>query len=152
MAFTFPVIADFKAQFFRDFPFAKVEGANPGTNRAAVMDQDITNALTAAGMNTNVELWSTQAEYTYASNLAAAHFLVTNLLAAAQGLRGQGEWLVQAKSVDQISTTYAIPERILNSPTLAQFSKTTYGMQYLHLLAPRLVGNVMAIWRQVSVP
>jgi hypothetical protein len=150
MAFTVPTVAQFKAQFVRDFPFALPEGGNPGTNDKRVLDGDITNAQTAAGMNSNVNLWSSQTEYTYVFNLLTAHFLVTNLLASSQGLRGQGSWLTQSKSIDGVSESFAIPQRVLNSPTLAPLSKTTYGLQYLNILAPRMVGNIMAIPRQTS--
>ena len=150
MAFTIPTPAQFKLQFARDFPFAAVEGSNSGTNAKRVMDSDITNAQTAATMVSSQSLWANQTEYTYTFNLLTAHFLVTNLIASSQGIRGQGEWLVQHKSIDGISSSYAIPPRVLNSPTLAPISKTTYGCQYLSLLAPRLVGNVMAVCRPVS--
>lgn len=149
MAFTIPTPAQFKAQFEFDFPYAALENGNPGTNSKRVRDVDITNAQTAATVN-STSRWANQTEYTYTFNLLTAHFLVTNLLARSQGIRGQGEWLVQHKSIDGISSSYAIPPRVLNSPTLAPISKTTYGCQYLSLLAPRLVGNIMAVCRLVS--
>jgi hypothetical protein len=151
MAFVAPTVAEFKAQFVRDFPFAAEEGSPAvSTNLAKVTDADITSALLAAGINSNAGLWSTQAEYTYVYNLLAAHYLCVSLLSAAQGIRGAGTWLTQSKTVGDITEAYAIPERIMKSLTLAPLSKTTYGCQFLSLIAPRLVGNVMAIVRNPS--
>jgi hypothetical protein len=147
MPLTQPSVADFKIQFGRDFPFAPVEGTDasptPGTNPSKVMDSDITAALLAAAANFNIALFGDQPTYTYCFCLLAAHYLCSNLLASAQGIRGQGEWLMQAKTVGDISAQYMIPDRINQHPYLGLLTKTRYGCQYLELMLPRAVGNII---------
>ena len=94
-------------------------------------------------MVSSQSLWANQTEYTYTFNLLTAHFLVTNLIASSQGIRGQGEWLMQAKTVGDISAQYMIPDRINQHPYLGLLTKTRYGCQYLELMLPKMVGNII---------
>jgi hypothetical protein len=141
MTYIIPVVADFKDQFDRDFPFCTLDQ----TDTSRIRDKDITKALVQAGINFSQANWSSQANFTYAYCLLAAHYLCENIAASSQGINGQGEWLINAKSVDTISANFSIPERIMKSIILAPISKTTYGCAYLELLAPQLVGNVFPV-------
>ncbi len=53
MAFNNPSVADFKNQFFRDFPY----GTDPSVN---VVDQDITGAFVFVNVNMNQDLFGDQ--------------------------------------------------------------------------------------------
>ena len=146
MAYIRPTVAQFKAQFFRDFPFAPEENGAPGTDATKVMDGDILAAQLAAACNFAESLLQDQATFAYAFNLLTAHYLVTSLLSSAQGIQGQGEWVMQNKSAGNLSTAFAIPERILANPTMALLGKTRYGLQYLELMLPKLIGHVITVY------
>lgn len=139
MAYTLPTVDDFKSRFDRDFAFCSPDDQ---TTTKFVRDIDITRALTLAGANINDSLWENQPLYTEARLLLAAHYLCTNIFASSQGLGGQGEWLRASKALGPATEAFAIPPRILKSPSLGLLSKTLYGCIYLQMVAPRLVGAV----------
>lgn len=132
-----PSVAEFKAQFVRDFPY--------GSDSSAVMDADITSAITLAGFNVNEGLFATEAEFKFAYNYLAAHYLVMSIKASSQGLGGSFNWIESAKSVGSVSQSFAIPEKIMNNPLYAMFTKTPYGAMYLSLVLPLTYGNVVAV-------
>lgn len=134
MAYTNPTVAEFKAHFFRDFPY--------GTATNTVQDADITKAISEAAYNFNPGLFSSQANYTLGFLYLTAHYLVMDLRASAQGIQGNYPWMSVSKSVGSVSESTAIPERIMANPILAMLSKTYYGAKYLSLVLPNLVGNV----------
>lgn len=140
MAYTVPDVDDFKARFFRDFPYGGENG-----NLQQVQDADIEFALTDAGINFNEGLWGTQAMFSEAYLLLAAHFLVWNLRNSSQGIAGSYQWLETSKTVGSVSQGLTIPQQILDHPVLAMLSKTTYGAKYLFLLLPRLVGQIYTV-------
>jgi hypothetical protein len=139
-----PTIADFKAQFDRDFDYG------PGTEN--VRDTDITRALADAAMLFNPGLWDTIEQPT-AYGYLAAHFLVLNIQGAGgpsaanygKGLASHGGGTIESKSVGGVSVTFAVPDFVRANPTLSQLMKTDYGQKYLSLIYPRLVGNVAVI-------
>ena len=140
MSYVPPTLADFKARFDRDFAFASDQ-----TDKSMVRDADITIAFTQAAANFNVGLFANQATYAEASLLLTAHYLCQNLLASSQGLAGSAQWLTNSKAVGNVSEGFSIPERILRSPILSIYSRTLYGMTYLSIIAPLLVGNVQLV-------
>lgn len=137
MSYTQPTVSDFKTRFDRDFAFAADQG-----DMTKVRDVDITRGLTQASANFNEGLWESQALFSEAFLLLAAHYLCQNIAASSQGLGSHASWLTNSKAIGNMSESFAIPERIAKSPTLAIYSKTQYGMTYLSLIMPRLVGNV----------
>lgn len=145
MAFTAPTVADFKSRFDRDFAYSADQ-----SDVTKVRDKDINTAFGQAGLNFNPGLFAAQAGYAEAFLLLTAHFLCTNLLASSQGLGGAGEWLVNQKAVGNVSASFDIPDRIKRSPFLSAISKTSYGMTYLNVITPLLVGNVAGLCRQAS--
>lgn len=138
MAYTAPTIGDFKARFFRDFPY----GTDPNV---AVLDQDILIAFNSVDIQINEGLWDNQGAYSQGYLFLAAHNLVLNLRASSQGLNGQWNWIQNSKSVGQVSESFSIPQRILDNPDLATYTKTNYGAQYLGLLWPNLCGQIFSI-------
>lgn len=142
-------IADFKANFDRDFPF--------GEGMETVRDADITKALNMADMVFNVDLWTGTAEAKIAFLYAAAHFLVLNLQTSGglsdqfqAGVDSNGGGVILNKSVGQVSVAYQLPDRLANDQILYQLQRTGYGQQYLQLVTPRLVGAGYAVggWRE----
>lgn len=143
MAYTNPSVTDFKNFFVRDFPY--------GTDiDNQVLDADITRAIADAAFNFNSSLFSTQTEYTAAYLYLTAHFLVTNLQASSQGLAGAYNWLTASKSVQGVSESYAIPERVMQNPQLASVSKTRYGAHYISMIWPRMIGQVFTVCGQTK--
>lgn len=138
MAFTTPTVADFKAQFARDFPY----GTDPATS---VLDLDITNAFRFTNVNFNSDFWADQGSYSLGYLLLTAHYMVLNLRASSQGLNGQYNWIQTNKSVGSVSEGFSIPQRILDNPEFAMLSKTNYGAQYLLLILPQLSGQVFSV-------
>lgn len=137
MGYNDPTIADFKTKFARDFPF----GSTPET----VNDSDIANAYATTTAVLNPALFGNQQIYTLGYLLLAAHHLVTALRASSQGVAGSYSWLTASKSVGSVSESFSIPQRILDNPVLALLAKTNYGVQYLELILPKLVGQSFAV-------
>lgn len=135
MAYENPSVADFKVQFARDFPY--------GTDiNTSVTDTDIANAYRFTNIQISQGLWDNQSAYSLGYLLLSAHFLVLNLRSASQGVNGQWAWLEQSKNVGSMSTSLAIPQRILDNPMFATLTKTNYGAEYLGLLWPQLSGQM----------
>jgi hypothetical protein len=148
VAYTVPTVADFKAQFPRDFPYAVTASGGDNTDLSRVTDTDIAGAITDAGFNVNEGLFATQAGYTRAYLFLAAHCLVQVLLAAGEGVKSSFNWLVTSKSAGDLSESFAIPRDILEDPYLGSISKTRYGSRYLEIISPLLVGNFQTFFRQ----
>lgn len=135
-----PTIAEFKENFDRDFSY--------GTGKETVRDSDITKAIRQANTLFNRDLWDNDAESNLAYLYAAAHFLVIDLQMAGglggfpNGAENRGGGVLISKSVGQVSVQYGIPQSVLESPTLFQFMRTDYGLKYLAMVSPRLVGHV----------
>lgn len=139
--FTNPQITDFKAQFFRDFPF----GGSTGDPANFVLDQDIANGFAYASLNINPALWPTQSAYNLGYLLLSAHRMVLNIRASSQGLNGQYNWAQTQKGVGQVSESFQIPQRIIDNPELMMLTKTNYGAQYLEMLLPLLAGQMFTV-------
>lgn len=145
MPFTNPTVADFKSRFDRDFLYSIDQ-----TDVKGVRDKDINLAYTQTGLNFNPGLFAAQDGFQEAFLLLSAHFLCTNLLNSSQGLGGQGEWLINQKAVGNVSASFTIPDRIAKSPFLSAIAKTSYGMTYLNIISPLLVGNMMGLCGRTS--
>lgn len=143
MAYTKPTVADFKAYFFRDFPY----GVDKCTD---VLDQDITKAQGEASFNVNEALFASQEEYSIGYNYLTAHYLVTDLRMAAQGIQGSYGWLEVGKSVGNVSQSFAIPEEIMQNPYYAMISKTNYGAKYLSLILPNITAQIFIAYGRTT--
>lgn len=139
MFYTNPTVADFKAYYFRDFPY----GTNISTS---VTDADINKAFGQANINISQELFATQETYNIGYLLLAAHYLVVDLRMSSQGINGQYSFLEQSKSVGSVSQSFAIPQRILDDPYFSMLSRTNYGAKYLEIIIPQLAGNVFVVY------
>ena len=139
MSFTFPTIANFKAHFFRDFPYADDQN-----DMEKVTDKDIEKAMLEARQNFNAALFADQDGYTLAALYLTAHYLVMDLRAAAQGVSGKYTWLSTSRSVGNVSESYAIPESVTKDPALSYYAGTYYGTKYLSIISPLLIGNIRA--------
>ena len=107
-----------------------------------IQDDDIEKAFDEAEFCINQELFSTDAKITLVYLYATAHYLVNDIRAAMQGVESSGSFNVSARSVGRVSETYSIPQRYLDSPALSFFTTSAYGMKYLSLVVPNLIGNM----------
>jgi hypothetical protein len=137
MAYTNPTVADFKAYFTRDFIY--------GTTSTTVNDSDISKALAQASFNFNEALFATQSGYTLCFLWLTAHYLCIDMQASSQGLSGKAQWLVNSHSVGNVSESYAIPQRILDSPEFTMYATTAYGVKFLSLIIPNLSGQIFSV-------
>lgn len=133
-----PTVSDFKAYFFRDFPY--------GSTLDTVTDADIQKAIGQTTVNFNESLFSSQDNYTTSFLFLTAHYLCMDLQMSAQGILGSGTWLTTSKSVGSVAESFGIPQRILDNPELSYLSKTKYGMKYLSLILPGLAGQMFPVF------
>ncbi len=128
----------FKQRFPRDFIYGN-------SSPASVADSDINNSFIDAQSVFNVGLFNGDTIATNAYLLLTAHWLCLSLRASNAGVNGVGAFPVQSRSVGSVSESYAIPAKYLASPSLAMYTQTTYGLQYLAIVLPSLVGNTQAV-------
>lgn len=138
MAYNAPTIENFKAYFFRDFPY----GTDPNTS---VLDADIAKAFGQTNVNINQALFSSQEDFSIGYLLLAAHWLVIDLRMSSQGLSGAYSWVTTSKSVGSVSESFQVPDRVLANPEFSMLAQTNYGAKYLQLLLPRLTGQMFGV-------
>lgn len=110
-----------------------------------VQDSDIERAFAEAQVNFNQALFSTDAEIQLAYLYLTAHYLVVDLKNANAGLSSSGNFPVASRSVGSVSESYNIPKTYQDNPIFSYLSQTGYGLKYLSLLLPKLIGNVGAV-------
>lgn len=138
-SYTNPSVTDFKNYFNRDFPYSNAD-------LTTVQDADIQKALTQQQNLINPGLFYNQNVYTQGALLMAAHFMVLNLRASAQGIAGKFEWLQNSKTAGSVSVGISIPDRLLENPEFAVLVSTTYGTQFLYLVLPLLTGQMYSLY------
>ena len=177
-------IADFKAQFRRDFPYLPVFDISALYNTGAkvyytttalfytakndgvtgifptvtsswqqvsdstdnyILDADITAAFSEALVNFNQSLFNSDAQIRLCYLYLAAHYLSIDIRNSRSGIAAVGAFPVQSRSVGSVSESYAIPAKYMQTPLYAMYSQTGYGMKYLSLVLPRLIGNVVTV-------
>lgn len=134
--------SDFKAFFRRDFPYLPSDSASYCDADKFVLDEDINKAFKEAKILFNQSMFGTDEEIELGYLYLTAHYLCNDLRAAASGIEGTGSFPVSARTVGSVSETYTIPQKYIDSPQLAFYTNTTYGLKYLSLILPNLVGNV----------
>jgi hypothetical protein len=137
MAFVNPQVADFKGFFVRDFVYST--DINLG-----ITDTDIAVSFTKVNPFINPEFFGDQTSYSTAYLLLAAHFMVLSIRRSSQGLNSQAGFILSGKGVGPVNSTFAIPQRILDNPELANLCKTGYGEEYIMGILPQLTGALFA--------
>lgn len=144
-----PTVADFKALFVRDFPYAPY--VDPPTDppsqdpSTGVTDADISRAMFEGQTTMNMSVAQDQDTYTMWYLYASAHFLVMDLRASGQGLEGSFQWTTQSKSVGSVSESYAIPQMIIDNPILNMWTKTPYGAKLLQMMLPYFIAPIFPV-------
>lgn len=135
--YTLPEVSAFKAYFVRDFNYAP-EG-DPD-NQEYVMDADISRAYAQAQVAFNEDLFPQGAEIAFL--WLSAFYLVSDIQISSKGFASQSNFPISSKSAGGVSVSYAIPERYSKSPYLSIYTQNGYGLKYLSMVIPRLVGNI----------
>ncbi len=136
-AWTPPTVAEFKAQFVRDFPYAP---ASAPDDLKFVTNADVQSAINTAQVNFNTCLFG--ANTTIIFMYLAAHVLVLALRNSSQGLNSQAKFALESSSVGSVSITNNINEQFANDPIFSGYLKTGYGQVYLDMVYPYTIGNV----------
>lgn len=139
MAWIIPSADDFKGYFARDFNFAP--DSDPD-NLDYITDSDIDKAIAEAEINFNSALFGTDAQVNIVFFYLVAFYLVFNLQNSAKGISSQSKFPISANSVGGVSVSYQLPEKYSKDPTLSVYTQNGYGMKYLSLTMPFLVGNI----------
>ena len=127
-------VSEFKTFFAKDFDY--------GTEPDQVSDSEITRAMTEASMNFNEALFDTQDEKKLIFSYLTAYYLVIDINNAnAQGAGNNGG-LVTYRQVRNVAESFKVPKWIEESPMFSMFSQNGYGLKYLTMIYPYLIGNV----------
>ena len=110
-----------------------------------VLDKDIEHAFNEAQVNFNQSLFGTDDEITLVYLYLSAHFLVIDLRRSSQGVNSKGDFVAQSQSVGNVSESLKVPDVFANNPVFQLYTTTGYGLKYLNLAAPRLVGNIKTV-------
>ena len=101
-------------------------------------DSDILNAMAEARINFNETLFGDDAKLVFL--YLTAYYLTVDF----QNALGQANaGIVTSKSVGSVSESYGIPQWMLQDRILGAYGRNGYGLKYLSLIQPYLVGNVM---------
>lgn len=139
MSWTAPTVSEFKSFFARDFYFASASDPN---NLDYIVDSDITRAINEGQINFNDGLFGSDAQVTNVFMYLAAFCLVRNIQNSAKGLTSQSKFPISGTSVGSVSVNFQIPEAYSKDPFISSFTQNGYGMRYLELAFPFLIGNV----------
>lgn len=107
-----------------------------------VLDEDINKAFVEAAVNFNEELFSDDDQKKVTFLYLSAHYLVIDLTAAKNAGQAGIAGVLNSRSVGNVSESYTVPKWITDSPILSLYATTTYGIKYVSLIRPALIGNI----------
>jgi hypothetical protein len=110
-----------------------------------VQDSDITRAFAEAQVNLNQALFSTDAQIKLGYLYLTAHYLVNDLRAALGGISASALFPALSRTVGSVTESYMIPDVYKDNPVFSFYTTTPYGLKYLSLILPQLVGNFGAV-------
>lgn len=108
-----------------------------------ISDLDIGHAFAEADVTFNTSLFGADADMILGFLYLSAHYLVHDLNAG--GVSSSSQGVASARSVGNVSESYSIPTWQLESPVYSFYTKTSYGLKYLNMVLPQIVGNVAAV-------
>jgi len=110
-----------------------------------IIDNDIEKAFAEAKMMLNQSLFSSDDNIKLGYLYLTAHFLVNDIRAAQRGISGLGAFPLQSRSVGSVSESYGIPDMYLKNPVYSFYTQSAYGLKFLNMVLPFLVGNFAAV-------
>lgn len=127
-------IEEFKQFFSKDFEY--------GTEQDQVSDAEIARAMTEAKMNFNEDMFQDDDEKKLIFSYLTAYYLVVDINNAnTQGASNNGG-LLTYRQVRNVAESFKVPKWVEESPMFSQFSQNGYGLKYLTMIYPYLIGNV----------
>jgi hypothetical protein len=112
-------------------------------NIGYVADAYILAAYQEAMITYNIALFITDANAKLGFLYLAAHYLVYD--SNAGGLNSTGSGILNSKSVKDVSVGYDIPDW-MKKPVYSFYISSKYGLKYLNMIQPRLIGNMGSVW------
>lgn len=110
-----------------------------------ILDEDITKAFGEAQFNLNQSLFDSDAQIRIGYYYLTAMYLVHDIRAGQRGISAAPAFNVTSRSVGNVSESYGIPEAYLQNPIFQIYTQSPYGLKYLSLVLPYLVGNIGAV-------
>lgn len=107
-----------------------------------VLDADITRAIGEMSAMFPIDKFKTDEAIRLGELYLTAHCLVNDIRTANGGLVSQFPFPLQSKSVGSISQSYGIPRRFLDREIYSFYITSQYGLKYLALVIPRMIGNI----------
>lgn len=131
----YPITIDeFKTFFAKDFDY--------GTEITQVSDADISKAMVEAGMNFNEKLFGSEEEKKIIFSYLTAYYLVVDMNNVnTQGASNNGG-LVTYRQVRNVAESFKVPNWVSENPMLSQFAQNGYGLKYITMIYPYLIGNM----------
>jgi hypothetical protein len=142
MSWTVPSTSDFKAFFVRDFNYAPTNSPN---DLNFITDADIERAISDAQVSFSPSLIGDDGQTTTVFMYLAAFHLVMSIQNSMKGISSQFKFPVNSNSVGGVSVNYTIPQRFIDDPVISVYTHNGYGMKYLSMVLPYLVGNVIVV-------
>ena len=107
-----------------------------------VGDCDIQRAFKEASVTFNERLCGIDESAQLMFLYLAAFYLAYDLSVAAGGAYGAVNFPATSVKVGSVSEQYYVPKAYLEDPILGFYARNGFGLKYLNMLYPRLVGNV----------
>lgn len=107
-----------------------------------VCDCDIERAFKEANVVFNDGLCGTDESAQIMFLYLAAFYLAYDLSVAAGGAYGSVNFPATGVKVGSVSEEYYVPKAYLEDPILGFYARNGFGLKYLNMLYPRIVGNV----------
>lgn len=141
------VIDDNTSDDFTDTLYWKVTS---GDKNDYVTDCDIERAFDEANIAFNDALCGTDSGSQIMFLYLAAFYLAYDLAVAAGGAYGSVNFPATGVKVGNVSEEYYVPKAYMEDPILGFYARNGFGLKYLNMLYPRLVGNVGVVqgWSQ----
>lgn len=113
-----------------------------------VQDSDIERAWAEALISFNEGLGGDDDTTKIVFLYLVAFYLAYDLQLAAGGAYGQINFPATSVSVGSVSESYYVPDVYLNDPVLSFYARNGFGLKYLNMVYPKLIGNtrVVAGW------
>lgn len=108
-----------------------------------ITDEDIEKAMSQARLNSNSRFGDSDNDKITIYLHLVAFYLCVDIKNSSAGVNSSYSGIVASKSVDGVSTSYNIPQWLMNNPMYSLYSQNGYGLKYLSLIAPYLACTIM---------
>lgn len=108
-----------------------------------ITDNDIEKAMSQAKLNSNSRFGDSDNDKITIYLHLVAFYLCVDIKNSSAGVNSSYSGIVASKSVDGVSTSYNIPQWLMNNPMYSLYSQNGYGLKYLSLIAPYLACTVL---------